>query len=170
MGTQKVFSGFVVGLLVLMGGFFALPFAGSAQQDGTPPAQDAAADAADDAAEGANSPIVGTPLFDPAIGLVEAQELALAGQDGAVVLSVELEGDDGVLVYAVALDNGIETDIDATTGAVIKSESSDDGKDDGDQGEAEDGDDQDDGGEDENGDDDDNDDDDEDEDEGGDDA
>jgi hypothetical protein len=132
MGTQRLISGFVVGLLVLMGGFFLLPFAGSAQQDGTPPAQDAA-DAADDEAEGANTPIVGTPIFDPAIGLIEAQELALAGHDGAVVLAVELEGDDGVLVYAVVLDDGTETDIDATTGAVIKSESSDNDDDDDDE-------------------------------------
>ena len=144
MGTQRAFSGFVVGLLVLMGAFFTLPFTGSAQQDGTPPAQDAAADAADDEAEGSNTPIVGTPIFDPAIGLIEAQELALEGQDGVVVVSVELEGDDGVLVYAVALDNGVETDIDATTGVVIKSESTDgDSDDDGDRDEAEDGDDDD---------------------------
>jgi uncharacterized membrane protein YkoI len=76
------------------------------------------------------APVVGTPTFNPAIGLIEAQEIALEGNAGAVVTSVELDGDDGRLVYTVDLDNGVEVDVDATTGEVIRTRSDDDGDDD----------------------------------------
>jgi hypothetical protein len=72
-------------------------------------------------------PIVGTPSLKPQVDLVRAQEIALAGNPGTVVTKIELDGEDGVLEYAIQLDNGIEVDIDATTGAITKTESSGDG-------------------------------------------
>lgn len=90
-------------------------------QDATPPGDD-------DAQSGAK-PVVGTPVLRPAIDLVRAQEIALEGNTGAVVNKVELDGDDGVLKYSVKLDNGMEVHVDATTGAIIKTESSGNGDD-----------------------------------------
>ncbi len=72
------------------------------------------------------TPVIGTPTLQPAIDLARAQEIALEGNAGAAVTKIELDGDDGVLEYAVHLNNGVEVDIDATTGAIIKTEQSDD--------------------------------------------
>ena len=103
---------------------------GSLAQDATPPA------GAGDDTEGNATPIVGTPVLRPAIDMIRAQEIALEGNAGAAVAKVELDGDDGVLEYAVTLDNGLEVSIDATSGTVIKTEQEDDdrGDDQGDDG------------------------------------
>ncbi len=76
------------------------------------------------------TPVIGTPTLHPAIDLARAQEIALEGNAGAAVTKIELDGDDGVLEYSVHLNNGVEVDIDATTGAIIKTEQSDDDDDD----------------------------------------
>lgn len=76
--------------------------------------------------------IAGNPVFRPEIDLVRAQEIALDGNSGAVVTKVELDGDDGVLEYSISLDNGVTVDIDATTGAVIRTDRDDDDDDNGD--------------------------------------
>ena len=66
--------------------------------------------------------VVGTPLLQPAIDLIKAQEIALTDQTGAAVTEVGLDGEEGVLVYTIELDNGIEVTLDATTGEVITTE------------------------------------------------
>lgn len=70
--------------------------------------------------------VVGDPMLQPAIDLIRAQEIALAENAGAAVTKVELEGEDGVLQYSVHLNNGVDVDIDATTGSIIKTEHDDD--------------------------------------------
>jgi uncharacterized membrane protein YkoI len=80
----------------------------------------------DDDDRGGGTQVVGTPMLQPAIDLVRAQEIALEGNAGAAVTKVELDGDNGVLEYSVRLNNGVEVDIDATTGAIIRTEQSDD--------------------------------------------
>jgi uncharacterized membrane protein YkoI len=116
MQAKKLFAGFGVGALMLAGVIAANPFDGAAQQ-ATPPAQTSEDD---DQANG--TPVVGNPTLQPAIDLIRAQESALEGQTGAVVVSVDLDGEDGVLAYDVVLDNGSEVQVDATSGTVIKTE------------------------------------------------
>ena len=70
----------------------------------------------------AGTPIIGAPLLEPSIDLVEAQEIALEGQGGAHVAEVDLDGKTGVLVYRIALDNGLDVEIDATTGEIVGTE------------------------------------------------
>jgi hypothetical protein len=65
------------------------------------------------------TPIVGSPLLQPTIDLVEAQEIALEGQGRAHVTQIDLAAKDGVLVYRIALDNGIDVEVDATTGQIV---------------------------------------------------
>ena len=84
----------------------------------------------DDDARGSGNRIIGTPTLRPEIDLIRAQEIALEGNAGAAVTKVELEGDDGVLKYDVHLNNGVEVEIDATTGAVIRTDRDDDDDDD----------------------------------------
>jgi uncharacterized membrane protein YkoI len=72
------------------------------------------------------TPVVGTPMLQPAIELARAQEIALEENAGAAVTKIELDGDHGVLEYSIHLNNGVEVGIDATTGAIIKTEHSDD--------------------------------------------
>ena len=68
------------------------------------------------------TPIVGSPLLQPTIDLVEAQEIALEGQGRAHVTQIDLAAKDGVLVYRIALDNGIDVEVDATTGQIVGTE------------------------------------------------
>src|SRR5680860_403130 len=77
--------------------------------------------------------VIGTPLFQPEIELIEAQEIALTDQGDAAVVQVELDGDDGVLTYEVRLDNGMEVDVDATTGEILRVDQDDAASDDTDQ-------------------------------------
>ena len=117
MRVRLWLAGLAVGLVVLGSAIAGFPFAGLAQTD-------------DDNGNGA--PVVGTPLLTPAIDLVRAQEIALEGQTGAVVTALELEGEEGRLLYEIELDNGVEVEIDATTGEVVETEQDDDGDDEGD--------------------------------------
>ncbi len=102
-------------LLLLVGMMIASPFGSFAQQDPTSTAQ------ADDDDPNV-TPVVGDPLMEPAIDIIQAQETALEGQADAVVVEVELEGDDGFLEYEVELSNGIDVEIDATTGEILRTE------------------------------------------------
>ncbi len=131
MRTRRWVAGAGVGSLLLVGVVTGGPLVSASFQDASP-----AAETADDDVANA-TPVVGTPLLEPAIDLKQAQEAALAGQDGASVMSVKLDGDEGTLMYDILLDNGIEIEVDATTGEVGKIEQ-DNGDEAGDQ--AEDGD------------------------------
>ena len=71
------------------------------------------------------TPIVGSPLLQPAIEPGAAQELALEGQGGAHVAEVDLDGNAGLLAYQITLDNGIVVRIDATTGEILGTERAD---------------------------------------------
>lgn len=92
--------------------------------------------------EGNGSAIVGAPLLQPEIDLIQAQEIALEDQGEAVVVAVNLDGDNGVLAYDVLLDNGFIVEIDATSGEILRAEEraaqgiagDDGGTDDGDDG------------------------------------
>ena len=68
------------------------------------------------------TPIVGTPLLQPSIDLVEAQEMALQGQGGAHVAEIDLDAEHGLLTYRIELDNGVVVEIDATTGEILRTE------------------------------------------------
>lgn len=119
MQVKKLLVGVGAGTLLLASAVAASPFDSAAQQASTPTAQTSQED---DQMNG--TPVVGNPTFQPAIDLIRAQEIALEGQTGAVVVGVDLDGDDGVLVYDIQLDNGTEVEVDATSGAVIKTEPS----------------------------------------------
>lgn len=116
MRLQSWFSCLGIGTLVLSG--MLVTGSSSSAQDATPAAQTAAQTADEDNGK----PVVGTPLLEPAIDLVRAQEIALEGHTGAAVMDVELGGENGVLAYSVTLDSGMEVDIDATSGEVIRTE------------------------------------------------
>jgi hypothetical protein len=113
------------GLLIVAGAAFAHSSVGAAQNS-TPTA------GMSQEQEDANAtPVVGTPIFQPAIDLTAAQQAALAGQSGAVVTAVELNGDDGALIWDVTLSTGVDVSVDATTGAVLGTEQADDNGDHG---------------------------------------
>jgi hypothetical protein len=132
MRLQRWFSCLGIGTLVLSGMLATGPSISA--QDATPPAQ-SAEQTTDDEDDG--TPVVGTPLLEPAIDLRRAQEIALEGHSGAAVVDVELGGQNGVLAYSVALDSGMEVHVDATSGEVIGTEEQDDeqnqGQDEGDE-------------------------------------
>ncbi len=98
--------------LLLVGILATGPLAGATHEQSPTPSGTTAA----------RTPIIGAPLLEPTINLVEAQEIALQGQVGAHVAEVDLDGKDGVLVYRIALDTGIDVEIDATTGAIVGTE------------------------------------------------
>jgi len=52
----------------------------------------------------------------------EAEAAALAANPGATVIDVELENENGALVYEVELDNGLEVMVDASDGAILGTE------------------------------------------------
>ncbi len=52
----------------------------------------------------------------------QAMAAALAAFPGAAVRRVDLENDDGCLIYVVALSNGMEVKVDAGKGAVLHKE------------------------------------------------
>jgi hypothetical protein len=68
------------------------------------------------------TPIIGSPLLEPTIDLVAAQEIALEGQGGAHIAEVDLDGKDGVLTYRIVLDTGLDVEIDASTGEIVDTE------------------------------------------------
>src|SRR3954468_10973540 len=121
MRLQRWLSCLRIGALVLSGMLVTGP--STSAQDATPPAQ-VAEQATDDEDNG--TPVAGTPLLEPAIDLRRAQEIALEGHTGAAVMDVELGGQNGVLAYSVLLDSGIEVDVDATSGQIIRTEEQDD--------------------------------------------
>jgi len=118
MRTRSLLTGLGAGALMLGGVVATEPFASAATQGATPPAQ--VEEMEDDDTNA--TPVVGTPLLQPTIDLAKAQETALQGQTGAAVASVKLDGEDGTLIYDVELDNGIEVEVDATSGEVLKTE------------------------------------------------
>jgi hypothetical protein len=140
MRLQILISCLGIGTLALSGMLVTDPLASA--QDATPPAP-ATAQMADDEDDGTS--VVGTPLLEPAIDLIRAQELVLEGHTGAAVIDVELGGENGVLVYSVTLDSGIEVNVDATSGEVVRTEEQN-GEQDEDQDETDDDDNQEDNG------------------------
>ena len=116
MSLKLPLTGFAIGALMLGGVVAANPLSGAAQDSATPASQ------ANETEDANATPIVGAPLLAPAIDLATAQQTALNGQGSAVVTEIGLDGSDGVLVYSISLDNGVEVEIDATTGAVLKSD------------------------------------------------
>ena len=123
MQSRRKFIGQSAGALALAGAIGHKPLSVAAKQDGTPEPEPQ-----DDDTGAAR--ILGTPTLQPDIDIVRAQEIALEGQTGAVVRSVKLDGDDGVLHYDVELDNGVEVEVDAMTGDVLETEQGDDDEDD----------------------------------------
>lgn len=124
MQIRRWLVGMSFGTMALTGVIAAGPIPVSAQQNSTPPAQSASETAAEDN-QAIGPAVVGTPLLQPTIDLTRAQEIALEGQTGAVVTDIGLDGEDGVLAYSIELDNGMEVDVDATSGEVLKTEQSD---------------------------------------------
>jgi uncharacterized membrane protein YkoI len=111
--------------MAVTGVMAAGPLPASAQQNTTPPPAQSAAQATNEDEQATGPAVVGTPLLQPTIDLARAQEIALEGQSGAVVTEVDLGGEDGVLAYSIELDNGMEVDVDATSGDVLKTEQGD---------------------------------------------
>lgn len=111
MHARRWMTGLTLGTMALTAMLAVNPIAGSAQETTT---------------DQANGPaVVGAPLLQPKIDMIQAQEIALADQSGAVVTDVSLEGESGVLAYSVELDNGNEVHVDADSGDILP----DDGKD-----------------------------------------
>jgi len=78
------------------------------------------------------------------ISAEEAQAAAEAANPGTTAISVELDNENGVLVYSVELDNGLEVKVDAGDGTILHTEQegneneAHDDDDDGDENEADD--------------------------------
>lgn len=131
MHARRLVTGLSVGTLALTGMIAAGSLTGSAQSSSTPPAAQTAAQEAGEDERASGPAVVGTPLLQPSIDLMRAQEIALTGQAGAVVTEVGLDGENGVLTYSIELDNGMEVDVDATSGDVLKTEQAEQDSDDG---------------------------------------
>ncbi len=61
--------------------------------------------------------------FKAAISFDKAREIALAQKTGGTIERIHLETEDGVVVYSVRFDNEARVDVDATTGAVVRTKS-----------------------------------------------
>ena len=66
-----------------------------------------------------------TLLSDPAITADEAKAAALEAYPGTNAVEVELERENGTLVYEVELDNGLEVAVDANDGTILGTEQED---------------------------------------------
>ncbi len=55
----------------------------------------------------------------------EAKAAALAANPGTTVVEVELDNENGALVYSVELDNGLDVKVDAGSAAVLHTEQAD---------------------------------------------
>jgi uncharacterized membrane protein YkoI len=134
-------GGGIAGVLVvalLVGSLAMTAFA----QDSTPPAQtEEQADTGpdeqlpsydssiriDDAQyEGLNEADEAAALADSAtITPEQAKTAALDANPGATVVKVELDNENGALVYSVELSNGLEVKVDAGNGAILSTEQED---------------------------------------------
>jgi len=56
------------------------------------------------------------------ITAADAEAAALAANPGATVVKSELDNENGVLVYSIELDNGLDVKVDAGDGAVLHTE------------------------------------------------
>lgn len=56
------------------------------------------------------------------ITLEQAKEAALAANPGTTVVKVELDNENGALVYSVELSNGLDVKVDAGNGAILHTE------------------------------------------------
>jgi len=61
------------------------------------------------------------------ITAADAEAAALAANPGAKVVKSELDNENGVLVYSVELDNGMDVKVDAGNGAVLYADQGQDG-------------------------------------------
>ena len=125
MNVRRWLTGVSIGTLAFTGMMAVAPLPVGAQQDATAPAVQTEQQTADAEDQVSGPAVVGTPLLQPAVDLVRAQEIALEGQTGAVITEVDLEGEDGLFAYSIELDNGMEVDVDATSGEVLKTEQGD---------------------------------------------
>jgi hypothetical protein len=57
--------------------------------------------------------------FQASITSDDAQAAALAANPGASVVGVDQDEENGALVYEVKLDNGLEVQVDASSGAIL---------------------------------------------------
>jgi hypothetical protein len=101
MHALRWLAALAAGSFLLIGVFATAPFAGLARQDSTPPPGEQ-------------------------IGADEAAAIAQEAYPDAEVVEIEAEEEDGGLVYSVELSNGVEVEIDATTGEIIEEEREDD--------------------------------------------
>jgi hypothetical protein len=72
-------------------------------------------------AQGAASPAPSQAAITPE----QAQAAALAANPGASVVKVEQDEENGALVYEVKLDNGLEVQVDASSGAILGTDQKD---------------------------------------------
>lgn len=80
-----------------------------------------------DAADAADAETPDSDLASKAtITAEQAQAAALAVNPGVTVVNTQLEDEDGTVVYNVSLSNGTDVKINAQTGALVKTEPSDD--------------------------------------------
>jgi hypothetical protein len=66
-----------------------------------------------------------TPPQGATITPEQAKAAALEANPGATVVETELESENGVLVYEVELDNGLEVIVDASDGTILGTEQED---------------------------------------------
>ena len=100
MRMLRWLAALATGSFLLVCTFTIGPGAGFAQQDPTPPAAE--------------------------LGEDEAANIALEANPDTEVVEVESEQEDGRLLYEVQLSNGVEVEIDATTGEIVETEQGDD--------------------------------------------
>jgi uncharacterized membrane protein YkoI len=136
MTMKHWLTGVGAGSLLVMGGLLAGPVASFASNSTTAPS----AVVAQQEADGEQDPsYIGTIHIDDSVEMSEDQEAAtlqslatitqdqaeqaaLASAPGASVAKVELDNENGWVVYSVTLDNGTEVKVDAGDGQVLSTE------------------------------------------------
>ena len=64
----------------------------------------------------------GLPAGKATITVTQAEAAALAANPGTTVVKVELDNENGALVYSVELSNGLDVKVDAGNGEILHTE------------------------------------------------
>lgn len=146
MQTRRWLAGVGAGSLLLVGGLAAGPVASFAQGETASPAAQVTTqteDAEQDAEEQDPSYTGSIQVPEGSVELNEADEraalqslatitadeasqAALAANAGTTVASVELDDENGSLIYEVTLSSGVDVKVDAGTGDILATDQADD--------------------------------------------
>lgn len=84
-------------------------------------AEDQSGNDANEGASSGNEDTEAAPSGTPALTVEEAKAAALAVHSGTIT-EVELDQENGKLVYSVAFEGGVDVKVDAMTGAIVATE------------------------------------------------